>query len=65
MRVTLDASKCQASGNCLLAAPDVFDLGDDSAIVTVLQERPPEEIRPAVEEAIRSCPVEALALVDD
>jgi ferredoxin len=62
VRVSADTSKCQAYGNCLLAAPDVFDLNDDNALVEILQEHPPEEMRPAVEEAVRSCPVEALTL---
>jgi ferredoxin len=62
MHVTLDGTKCQAYGNCMVTAPDVFDLGDDDAVVTVLQEHPPEERRADVQEAVRSCPVEALTL---
>ncbi len=62
MHVSLDATQCQAYGNCMVTAPDVFDLGDDDAVVTVLQENPPEERRADVQEAVRSCPVEALTL---
>jgi ferredoxin len=65
MRVTLDESLCQAYGNCLLAAPEVFDLDASSAVATVLQPGPPESLRPEVEEAVRSCPVEALRLLKD
>jgi ferredoxin len=65
MHITLDDSKCQAYGNCMLTAPDVFDLGDDDAVVTILQERPGPELRSVIEEAVRSCPVEALSLHED
>ena len=65
MRVTVDTTKCQAYGNCMVSAPDVFDLDDDAAFVTILQERPQEDLRLSVEEAVRSCPVEALTLHED
>ncbi len=65
MRVTADTTKCQAYGNCMVSAPDVFDLEDDAAHVTILEEHPPEERRHDVEEAVRSCPVEALTLHQD
>jgi ferredoxin len=65
MRISLDATKCQAYGNCMVTAPDVFDIGDDDAVVTVLVERPAEERRAAVQEAVRSCPVEALSVHED
>lgn len=65
MRVKLDESLCQTYGNCLLAAPDVFDLDASSPVVTVLQPRPAEANRAEVEDAVRSCPVEALRLLED
>lgn len=65
MRISADTATCQAYGNCLLEAPDVFDLDDESAAVVVLQTSPPEDLRPAVEAAVRSCPVQALALHED
>lgn len=65
MRITIDESKCQAYGNCMITAPDVFDLGDEDAVVTILQTRPDAERRAVVEEAVRSCPVEALSLHED
>ncbi len=64
MRVTVDTDTCQAYGNCLLEAPDVFDLDDEAAVAVVLQASPPEGLRTAVEAAVRSCPVQALTLHD-
>lgn len=65
MRIAVDTGACQAYGNCMLSAPDVFDLDDDSGVVVILQERPPEDLRLAVTEAVRSCPVQALTLHED
>jgi ferredoxin len=64
MRIGLDTDLCQAYGNCLLAAPDVFELPDATPVAILLQERPDESRRAAVEEAVQSCPVQALTLLD-
>lgn len=63
MHVTVDTGICQAYGNCLLLAPDVFDLDDDSGVAIVLQARPPAELHEAVIDAVHGCPVHALTLV--
>jgi ferredoxin len=62
MRVILDTHNCQAYANCMLTAPEVFDLDEDAGLAIILQENPSEELRGAVEEAVRSCPVQALTL---
>ncbi len=64
MRVTVDPNLCQAYGNCVLAAPDFFALDDSSPIVRVIEAEPPESRRAEVEEAVQSCPVEALTLIE-
>lgn len=65
MHVTVATDTCQAYGNCLLEAPDVFDLDDEAGVAIVLQAHPREDLRTAVEAAVRSCPVQALTLVED
>jgi len=65
MHVTVATDTCQAYGNCLLEAPDVFDLDDEAGVAVVLQAHPREDLRSAVEAAVRSCPVQALTLVED
>jgi ferredoxin len=62
VHVVVNASLCQAYGNCLLAAPDVFDLDEERNVAFVLQSKLSPDTRPAVEEAVRSCPVLALTL---
>jgi ferredoxin len=65
MRIALDGTRCQAYGNCQLAAPDVFHLDATTPVAAILQPQPPEDFRPQVEEAVYSCPVEALTLQED
>ena len=59
MKVVVDFDVCQSHGLCMQAAPEVFELRDDGFLY-VLQENPPEELRPKVEKAIRECPTGAI-----
>lgn len=65
IRAEVDLSRCQGYGNCLLAAPDIFDLDDVTGLAVVLQEHPPEELREAAQAAARNCPVTAITIVDE
>lgn len=62
LHVTVDISACQAYANCLLAAPDVFDLDEETSVAVVLPGSIDESRRAAVEEAVESCPMQALTL---
>ena len=59
--VKADLGQCQGYGNCVAAADDTFDLGDDGVVV-LLRAEIPESDRDRVEAAARSCPVSALAV---
>jgi len=59
MRITVDLSRCQGYGNCVGAAPDVFDLGDDGFAI-VLEPQPSAERADDVLLAVRMCPVQAI-----
>ena len=61
MRVLVEHEKCCGAGQCVLAAPKVFDQGDDG-LVTLLDETPPPEHHRAVREAVSVCPGAALRL---
>lgn len=61
MFIKVDLDKCQGFANCVMAAPDTFDL-DDQSLVVVLTDVVVESELADVEEAVRSCPVEALRL---
>lgn len=62
MKVHVDYELCEGHGECVIAAPDVFDLEDDGRKVVLLQEDPPEELREQVRDAVMMCPIAALQL---
>lgn len=59
IRLRADFKACQGYGNCVTGATDVYDL-DDEGTVVLLKDEIPEADRVRVEEAARSCPVNAL-----
>ncbi|MFI7128647.1 ferredoxin [Nonomuraea sp. NPDC050153] len=63
MRVELDEPKCVASGQCVLAAPEVFDQRDDDGVAVLLDETPAAELLDGVREAAAICPAAAIRLV--
>ncbi|MFF1292245.1 MULTISPECIES: ferredoxin [unclassified Streptomyces] len=62
MKVELEADKCVASGQCVLAAVDVFDQ-DDDGIAILLAEEVGDELVDDVREAVAVCPAAAIRLV--
>jgi ferredoxin len=60
MHITVDYGLCDGHGQCLLAAPDVFDLPDDSDHVVVLNADPAQEQHDSVIRAAAMCPAQAL-----
>ncbi|MER7925770.1 MULTISPECIES: ferredoxin [unclassified Streptomyces] len=64
MKVELDEPKCVASGQCVVAAPDVFDQRDDDGVAILLEERPAAELLDDVREAAAVCPAAAIRLVE-
>ena len=61
-RLVVDLNLCDAHGDCVLAAPDVFDLGEDDDQVVVLDAEPGVEQWERVERAARACPVSAIRI---
>jgi ferredoxin len=62
MRIVLDEMRCDGHGTCVDACPEVFALGDEDDVVTVLDEHPPEALRDSVVKAVRVCPKAAIAI---
>ena len=63
MKVELEADKCVASGQCVLAAMDVFDQ-DDYGIAILLEEHVGDDRLDDVKEAVAVCPAAAIRLVE-
>lgn len=61
MRVVVAFDACRSNAVCMGVAPEVFEVRDDGYLY-VLQEEPPEALRPKVEEAARLCPTQAIRL---
>ncbi|MEU7812837.1 ferredoxin [Pseudonocardia sp. NPDC049154] len=63
MRVVVDYDKCTGLGLCESIAPEFFEVQDDGSL-ELLQAEADEGRRSELEEAVRSCPTEALRLED-
>ncbi|MEU0147628.1 ferredoxin [Streptomyces sp. NPDC006288] len=63
MKVTLDQDKCVASGQCVVAAGDVFDQ-DDDGIAVLLDPTPTSARADDVHQAAAVCPALAILVQD-
>lgn len=61
-RVLLDLNRCQGYANCVIAAPAIFDIDEQSGQAKLLQAAPDANEREAAQEAVRQCPTEAISL---
>jgi ferredoxin len=64
VRIVVDRDLCQGHGVCESEAPDVFSVSKQG-VLTVIDENPPEELRPLVEQAVTFCPTKALRIEED
>ena len=61
LRVIVDRDICQNHGQCVFAAPQVFELDEECELV-VLDDEPDESLRANVEEAADVCPTQAITI---
>ena len=64
MKVTVEADKCVAAGQCVLLAPEVFDQRDEDGVVILLDETPDAGHHDAVRESAMVCPAAAIHLAE-
>jgi ferredoxin len=60
MKVHVDMDLCQNYGQCVFAAPDVFQLDDNGQLM--YEPHPDESTQGAVSEAVEVCPMQAIVL---
>ncbi|WP_407665489.1 ferredoxin [Mycolicibacterium vinylchloridicum] len=60
MHITVDYDLCEGHGQCLMAAPELFDLPDGAEQVVVLDPDPPESERERALRAAAMCPALAI-----
>lgn len=65
LSVAVDHQKCTAAGQCLLAAPNVFDQSDENGTIVLLDPNPPASERANVLDAINRCPAGVISLAGD
>ena len=59
MKVTIDEELCEGCETCVEICPDVFSMEGEVAVVSIDGDVPSEH-EDAVEEAVESCPTEAI-----
>ncbi len=64
MRIVVDRDLCQGHAACEGEAPEVFSVSKQGEL-TIVQPEPPEELRAAVELAVKYCPTHALRIEED
>ena len=62
MKVEVDTDLCQAHGECVFAAPEIFELDDEDQIHWV--ESPDESRREKALQAAKVCPVSAIKVTE-
>lgn len=61
MKVVVDFDRCASNAVCMSILPEVFEVRDDGFLY-ILEESPPEAMRDKLEEAVRSCPTQAISI---
>jgi ferredoxin len=61
MKIVVDFDLCQSNAVCMSVEPTVFEVRDDGYLY-VLDETPSDELRPKMEEAVRTCPTGAITI---
>lgn len=64
MKVVVDFDLCEANAVCMDVCPEVFKV-DEEDNLHILIERPGEDLRKKVEEAVRLCPKQAISITED
>lgn len=63
MKVSVDLDRCEGYANCVIEAPDVFDIDDDSGLARVVTSAVSPGQEAAVQAAVRACPARAIEVV--
>lgn len=62
MKIETDRDACIGAGQCVMAAPGVFDQSEEDGRVVVLVTEPGEDQLAEVEDAAETCPTSAITV---
>lgn len=62
--IVADQTKCVGGGNCVMLAPKFFTQGENDGLVQIIQSIVSDNELEAVLLAVKSCPGQALNLLD-
>ncbi|MBG0739929.1 ferredoxin [Paeniglutamicibacter antarcticus] len=65
MKIEIEPYSCVSSGNCIIAAPLVFDQDPEDGRVRLKTDEPPEDQRANVDKAIFLCPAQAIEWAEE
>ena len=60
IKIEVEEHKCVGAGQCVMAAPEVFDQREDDGVVILLQDQVDDRQAPAVRKAAKLCPALAI-----
>jgi len=64
VRVAVDQDRCVSAGQCVAAAPDVFDQRDEDGVVVLVNATPDAADEDDVRRAAGVCPALAIQIQD-
>jgi ferredoxin len=64
MRIEVDLARCKAYANCVMEAPDIFDIDGASGKVSLLTSTPDALQGAEARAAAASCPVRAIVVIE-
>ncbi|MBE9373271.1 ferredoxin [Saccharopolyspora sp. HNM0983] len=60
MKVSIEQDRCIAAGQCVAAAPEVFDQRDEDGVVVLLTPVAPDGTEDDVQHAASACPAQVI-----
>ncbi|GAB89654.1 ferredoxin [Gordonia rhizosphera] len=64
MKVKVDGDRCQGHTICAMVAPESFELDEIDGHSTPTTEDVPADLEKQVREAVRSCPEQAISIIE-
>ena len=64
MKILINRDKCVGAGQCVLAAPEIFQQSEDDGLVVVRLSEPPEHLHDSARAAANLCPALVITVTD-